>query len=82
MKGHQLQGKMHNVCLLNTFASFLHSYGVATWAIRSSETLNMSNLQKLFNFVELLGGLLTWRSMQHRQGSAQCASGLCSRRPN
>lgn len=62
MKGHQLQGKMHNVCLLNTFPSFLRSHRASTWATPSSETLSMSDLRTLFNFVELLGGLLTWRS--------------------
>lgn len=51
MKGHQLQGKMHNVCWLNAFASFLRSYGVATWAMLCSETLNVSDLRTLFNFV-------------------------------
>lgn len=68
MKGHQLQEKMHNVCLLNTFASFLHSYRVATWATLSSETLNISDLQALVNFEELLGDLLAWRLYSAQAG--------------
>lgn len=67
MKGHQLQGKLHNVCLLNTFASSLHWLCIY-FGSRKRETWSMSDPRTLFNFGELLEDLLTWRSHSAQAG--------------
>lgn len=46
----------------------LYTDSVSTLAAASRETLNMSDLRTLFNFRELLGGLLTWRSHSAQAG--------------
>jgi len=60
MKGHQLQEKMHNVWLLNTFASFLCSCRVAAWTPLAMQ-LCTREIYEHYLTVEFLGGLLTWR---------------------